>query len=277
MKLRMPSFQHLLLHFYIDNLVYRAEIRMNWKGRLKWGSPVIQSHFLMILIVLGVGGTWCSLGIGAALCLSAGFMALATFGGYYIAFWLGYRSLWRERLACTLEPLCLTLLNDEELMDGKFYGALAPYIEARRYLYPHCFFIAAAVIQTSRHPVPSLGAIALLLIMFNHLNFSYYMGALAGLHAGQIRATSMLGAMIAETEYQVILPEAGLFLKSFFGFLILLAGTAFVVFIGLPTQSWILTIPFFAIPMQMYGELQNMQRYAHDRLRKQFKKKMVFD
>lgn len=277
MKLRMPSFQHFLIHFYIDNLIYRAEIGMNWKGRLKWGSPVIQSHFLMVLIILGVALTWWQLGLGAALYLSAGFMTLVAFGGYFVAFWLGYRSLWRERLARTLEPLCLTLLKDEELMDGKFYGALAPYKETRRYLCLHCIFIAAAVIVITRNPFAALGAIVLLTIAFNHLNFSYYMGALAGLHAAQIRATSMLGAMITEREYLVIPPEAGLFMKTFFGFLILMAGTAFVFYLGLPHYPWILAIPCFAFPMQMYGELQNMQRHAHDKLKHQFKKKMVFD
>lgn len=277
MKLRLPSFQHYLVHFYVDNLVYRAEIRMNWKGRLKWGSPVIQGHFLMVAIMAAVAATWWQLGIQQALNLSACFMALATFGGYFVAFWLGFHSLARERVACTLEPLCLTLLSDEEIMDGKFYGALAPYKETRRYLYPHCLFIAGAVIYTTRDPYRSLATVVALMIALNHLNFSYFMGALAGLHSAQIHARSMIGAMITEREYMVILPEVGLFLRTFFGFLILLAATAIVWYVGLPDHPWLLIIPCFAFPLEMYGRLQNIQQYAHDKLKHQFKKKIVFD
>ncbi len=277
MKLRLPSLQHFFLHDYVDNLIYRAEIRMNWKGRLRWDSPVIQGHFLMWMVGGAMALSWWLLGIGAALLLSFGFMVLATLGGYYVAFWLGYRSLWRERHASTIEMLCLTLIPDEELMDGKFYGALAPYKEIRRYLLLHVVFIAGAAYTIWRDPFAVLTFVAALAILFNHLNFSYYMGALAGLHAAQLRAGSMLGAMISESEYTVILPEGGLFLKTFWAFLILFVGTAFVVWLGLQQYPWLLVIPFFVFPMQMYGELQNMQHFAHDRLKRQFKKKMVFD
>ncbi|MCE5230118.1 hypothetical protein LLG95_11035 [bacterium] len=277
MKWHIPSVQHFFLHDYFDNLVYRAEIRMNWKGRLRWSSPVMQAHWLMFMTIGASAGAWRFYGFTGMAAMSFGVMAAVSLLGYFIAFYLGYHSIWRERVAGSLEQLCLTLLSDEDLLNGKFYGVITPFKEARRYLYLHCIAVVAVVGWLTRDPFPTLGSAIALTMMFNHMNFSYFIGALAGLHAAQLKHKSMLASIILEREYIVILPEVGVLVRTFLMFAVLFIAAVFVGWIVLRHHVWVMLIPALVFPIHMYTELQNIQALQHEKLKRYFKKNIVFE
>jgi len=106
--------------------------------------------------------------------------ALAT---YPLAYFRAYRLLWHERTSGSLEQLYLTSLTTNELFEGMFYGALAPFLEARRYMMAFGILFAVAIFVV--HPGPAfLFGVAVWLVALNHCGYSAVLGTLAGLKAG---------------------------------------------------------------------------------------------
>ncbi len=134
MRLRLPGSRANLLSYYLDNIIYRHEIGMDTLGHLRKGSPVVVVHIVMLLVIALAVVMFMFRGWMGVMDVTGGFLLLASLSAYPLAYRRAFVSIRRERLSGTLEQLYLTLLHPQELFDGKFYGALAPFFEVRRYL-----------------------------------------------------------------------------------------------------------------------------------------------
>ncbi len=287
MKLRLPSLQPFLLHFYMDNLVFRHEVGMNWMGRLRAGSPVVRAHLLMLMTLAISGGGWLAAGPELALFVSGAIWLLAALLAYFAAFALARRSINKERAAGSLDQLCLTLLTDEELFEGKYYGALAPFLEARRYLFVHLALIVAATIAI----VPTQGNLAgyifglfatfvtptlLLPVVYIHMMFGIQMGLLSGLHAGALKK-SWISQTLVGGDFNVLLPELLIYLKTIpigvLLFILALVASAMTGGLGLFFAPLVLLI----FPYRAAAHLRDLAVQRRQKARNKFKRKIVLE
>lgn len=167
----------------MDNIVYRHEIGMDPLGRLRPGSPVVSAHAIMASCVAGNIAAIALFSWGGGLRFTFALLILFALVTYPLAYARAYRSLWRERVSGSLEQLYLTSLTTDELFEGMFYGALAPFLEARRYLMVLGILFVVEVGAVAPMPVFLAGA-ALWLMGINHYGYSAVLGTLAGLKAG---------------------------------------------------------------------------------------------
>lgn len=152
-------------------------------GRLRPGSPVVRAHAIMMLSLAGNIATAVFLSWYAGMRVTLTLMIIFALVTYPLAYFRAYKSLGRERTSGSLEQLYLTSLTTDELFEGMFYGALAPFLEARRYLMAMGFLFMVEVAMVFPGP-PSLAALALWLMGINHCGYSAVLGTLAGLKAG---------------------------------------------------------------------------------------------
>lgn len=287
MKLRLPSLQPFLLHFYMDNLVFRHEVGMNWMGRLRSGSPVVRAHLLMLMTLAISGGAWLAAGPELAIFISGAVWLLAALLAYFIAFALGRRSIDRERAAGSLDQLCLTLLTDEELFEGKYFGALAPFLEARRYLFAHLFLLVAATIAAIPSQGNSAGYIFAVLaaliapmlvipVIYIHMMFGIQMGLLAGLHAGALKK-SWFSQALGGGDFNVLLPELLIYLKTLpigaLLFILAVIGSAVTDGLGFFVVPLVLLI----FPYRAAIHLRDLAVQRRQKAKNKFKRKIVLE
>ncbi|MEN6625597.1 MAG: hypothetical protein ABFD69_05140 [Candidatus Sumerlaeia bacterium] len=285
MGLHLPSIQRLLLHFYIDNLVFRHEIGMNWKGKLNRNSPVVQAHFIMLMTFLATAGAEAAFGPEGVMYASEFVLTVAALLGYFIAFAIGYKSIWRERQKATLEQICLSLLSDHEFFEGKFYGGLAPFLEARRYLILHAAVLFGATAWVDGDAVAATFKLVCATMLIVHMNYGCSIGLLAGLRAAQSGNTSMIGAMAAEREYAFLAAEIFALLKAVIDFAKFFLPICLILIFARFTWGatisekdlWIVAVPFLVFPLRAHERLRDLEAGLRDRLMKKFKAKMAFE
>ncbi len=272
MKLRLPSIQPLLLHSYSDNLIYRHEIRMNWKGKLVAGSPVLRIHLLMLPTLAASGVSWLvAKWAGVAVVAMATYAVMALLTHFY-AFLVGYRSIERERISGTLDQLYLTLLNDQDMFEGKFYAHLDAISEARRYLIVHGVLLVGSLAWLSRAAELPVLATGCLMLIFNHIMFSAQMGLLGGLSAAAHRR-GVLPAVFFDSEHNPLLPQVIVMFRGTFRLLFVLLLTGGVaVFID---QAWVFFLSLIFLPLDMATGLRDIEVKRREAVMRRFRRKLV--
>jgi hypothetical protein len=276
MRLPLPSLRQRLLHFYIDNLVFRHEIGMNWLGRLRWSSPVIQGHLLMwMVLVLNVMAylLWQWAGLFYA---SGGAVLVVSLAAHPVAFRRGYRSIGRERLAGSLEQLCLTLLTDKELFEGKYYGTLAPFLEMRRYLIALALIFCVTLYQIKLPLEVALCLPLPLLVLINHYMFSTHMGVMGGM-ASAAREGDFLRSLLFERETNAYLPQLAMIIRYGIIVIIVLFLTAVLFMLFFTQMIPLLVLMLYYLPFKMAPMLRDLEAKRRDRLTNRFKRKILFE
>jgi len=200
------------LRFHLDNIIYRREIGMDSFGRLKKTSPILAAHGLMLACTVAVTITMMSKRWDLLLYLSGSLVLAMSLGAYPAAYYRAFRSFQRERIHGTLEQIYLTNLRPQEIFDGKFFGTLAIFFEARRYLLFYCVCVMLALFKLLYFEW-LLGGIAGLLILVNHYGFSVYRGILGGMKTGA-QKSKFLQAFLEDGEHNAYLNHLGVILTG---------------------------------------------------------------
>ncbi len=173
----------ILVGIVMENVVFRREIGMDPFGRLRPGSPLFWAHGLMVgclavdALLFLMGGWWPMMGGAAVL------MGVFVLGTQPYAAARAFGSLARDRSGGALQDLLLTSLEPEEVLEGKFFGLLAPLVEVRRYVLLLGAFVCLGYWRL--HPGPwFLLVLAIWLTGVNQIGHSLYFGTLAGIKWG---------------------------------------------------------------------------------------------
>ncbi|GEM_PF-6771902 len=260
----------------LENVVFRREIGMTTWGRLKPTSPIARAHLLLLglmalLVPAGLIGGWA----GAAW-MGGSQLLLIGLAAYPVAFRRAFLALQRERRSGSLEQLYLTRLPLKAIFDGKCQAALAPFEEARPYLWLLGAIVTLAV-GRSRGSAYGLLALAGGWSLINHFGFSAGLGVLAGIKAGA--AGERPGwALMRQWELNPWPRHAAVMLTTF---LIILLPLAFLLFLaGFPVGRAALYPAFaltLAIPFRASIDLANHEAAQRDRLRHQVRSIFSFE
>lgn len=165
------------------NAIYRHEVGIDPHGQLKRGSPILRAHTLMLGFLAGLALVFLAFGWPGIFTATLGAGVGIVVAAYPIAIAMGFRTIQRDRESGLLEQLYLTRMDQRELFDGKYYGAMMPWIEARRYLTAVGALFAYSVFIVAPGPWWILGLSAWLMGL-NHFGTSASLGTLAGLKKG---------------------------------------------------------------------------------------------
>ena len=255
----------MALGAFLDNIVYRREIRMDSLGRLRRGSPVFGAHLTMLAVLAVILAAGLFAGWTGVFWTSGGAIALLAAATYPMAFHRSFDSIRRERLAGTLEQIYLTRLTYRQIFEGKFFGALAPFFEVRRYFLLLSVLLCLSTYKSFGGPHWVLAA-TFSLIAVNHFAFSAFVGALGGLQAG-CRGGPMFAALLRGAAGRVNpgFQHGSIALKNS---LILALPVFILVAIGLGGSDAILFIGYaltLLVPLNSAFELRDRERAERDR------------
>lgn len=267
----LRSWQSALLSTDLDNIIFRHEVGIDSFGRLRRDSPVVAVHLTMLALtfllpIIFLVRDWQGVFAASGLVLAG-----MTLGTYPFAYRRGFLSIRRERLAGTLEQLYMTSLTHNQLFEGKFFGVMAPFFEARRYMLPLSLAFCAASWFVIKGPYWT-ASIVFALIAMNHIGYSAYIGVLAGLRAGCRGSRSSL-PFIQDWDLSPGLTHIQYLLKYS---LFLLLPIAFLFFLG----GWAMYSAFALMTLIPYCaaiRLRDRQQLERERISRNFKSVFNFD
>ncbi len=274
----LPSLTQLAGHG-LDNIIYRREIGVTMLGKVRRKSPLLTVNLRMSIVVALCLAAFSTFGFTGLAATSGGFLALFTLTAFPVAFRHAFRSLYRERLAGTLEQLCLTAIPAPELFEGKFYGSLEPFFQARRHLFILSGLLCFAAYQLGAGPMTPMVAAACL-IALNHYGYSAQLGTLCGLRTGAGRSKwvpDMLKEMDLNpwTNHLMFLASSGLIY-------LILAYMLIVFFAG----QWFSLGPFptlfgcaltLLVPIGAAYRMANHERAERERVQRIFRRYLQFE
>lgn len=276
MRSAVAGLRSRLLVSYLDNIIYRHEIRMDPMGRLRKGSPVIAAHALMVLMLGLTAALFVLTSWSGVFYFTGGAIAALAVGTYPLAYRRAFQSLARERASGSLEQLYLTRLTPRQFFEGKFFGLLAPFLEVRRYLMT--LSIIFCLSTAFQFPGAAwLGGAVLCLTAINQIGYSACLGTLAGLRSG-CRSSKMSYSLWGDWDLNPWPHHLGIILKCCF---YLFPALAVLLWAGITSRvAPLMYISYglmLLIPFVSAYHLRDLERAQRDRLAGSIKKLLSFE
>lgn len=273
-----------LLGSFHDGPIYRHEIGMDSFGRLRPGNPIVRVHAAMLAVHGAILLSGIIFGWRGLLAASAGVQALLALLVWPTAYRKAFLSMFHDRTRGVLEQLWLTRLSSRQLLEGKYYGTLAPFSEVRRHMRIIAFFIFIGG-WGEAGPVGAVGMSMASLVLVNHFGISCTLGVLGGIRAGA--ATTRLGrSMMRERACNPWAIHLYYLLRSavytfFIGIPLGLVLVPFLLTIdilsGVPALGLYVTLAAILIPMLSAGPLMDYHRKVLDETAKNFRRLLNFE
>lgn len=267
----LSALKRALLSSYQDNIVYRHEIRMDTFGRLSPRSPIIAVHVLMAALVGAACLSFLLTGWDGLFKTSGTIIGAMAFVSFPLAYRRAFLPLRYERTSGALEQLYMTSLTHQELFEGKFLGALAPFFEARRYLAVLCGAFTLSAWFATTGPA-WLVAASVSLVAINHFGYSAYMGVMTGLRAGA-RSSRPRFSLFGDWDLNPWPHHLWLNIKYCIPFLVALGVLS--LFGGSATYpAYVLLV---LVPILVAGDLRDREQLARERLARAFHRIFNFE